>query len=55
MSLHRYTRVHYYEVGNKGLKGKPVLNPSSKESGYAGTYKKVIYMCVPLFIKALTL
>lgn len=40
MSLHRYTRVHYYEVGNKGLKGKPVLNPSSKESGYAGTYKK---------------
>ena len=40
MSLHRYTRVHYYEVGNKGLKGKPVLKPSSKESGYAGTYKK---------------
>lgn len=40
MSLHRYTRVHYYEVGNKGLKGKPVLNPSSKESGYAGTYIK---------------
>ena len=40
MSLHRYTRAHYYEVGNKGLKGKPVLKPSSKESGYAGTYKK---------------
>lgn len=40
MSLHKYTRVHYYEVGNKGLKGKPVLKPSSKESGYAGTYKK---------------
>ena len=40
MSLHKYTRVHYYEVGNNGLKGKPVLNPSSKESGYAGTYKK---------------
>ena len=40
MSLHKYTRVHYYEVGSKGLKGKPVLNPSSKESGYAGTYKK---------------
>ena len=40
MSLHRYTRVHYYEVNNRGLKGKPVLKPSSKESGYAGTYKK---------------
>ena len=40
MSLHKYTRVHYYEVGNKGLKGKPVLKPSSKESGYAGTYRK---------------
>ena len=40
MSLHKYTRVHYYEVGNRGLKGKPVLKPSSKESGYAGTYKK---------------
>ena len=40
MSLHKYTRVHYYEVGNKGLKGEPVLKPSSKESGYAGTYKK---------------
>ena len=40
MSLHKYTRVHFYEVGNRGLKGKPVLNPSSKESGYAGTYKK---------------
>lgn len=40
MSLHRYTRVHYYEVDNKGLKSKTVLKPSSKESGYAGTYKK---------------
>ena len=40
MSLHKDTRVHYYEVGNKGLKGKSVLKPSSKESGYAGTYKK---------------
>lgn len=40
MSLHKYTRVHFYEVGNRGLKGKAVLNPSSKESGYAGTYKK---------------
>ena len=40
MSLHRYKRVHYYEVNNRGLKGKPILNPSSKESGYAGTYKK---------------
>ena len=40
MSLHRYTRVHYYEVGNKGLKGKAILKSSSKESGYAGTYKK---------------
>ena len=40
MSLHKYTRVHYYEVDNKGLKGEPVLKPSSKESGYAGTYKK---------------
>ena len=40
MSLHRYTRVHYYEVGNRGLKSMTILNPSSKESGYAGTYKK---------------
>ena len=40
MSLHKYTRVHYYEVGNKELKGTPVLKPSSQESGYAGTYKK---------------
>ena len=40
MSLHKYTSVHYYEVDNKGLKSKPVLKPSSKESGYAGTYKK---------------
>ena len=40
MSLHKYTKVHYYEIGNKRLKSKPVLNPSSKESGYAGTYKK---------------
>ena len=40
MSLHRYTRAHYYEVGNKGLKSMAILNPSSKESGYAGTYKK---------------
>lgn len=54
MSLHKYTRVHYYEVDNKGLKGEPVLKPSSKESGYAGTYKKVIYTCVPTFIKVLT-
>lgn len=40
MSLHKYTSVHYYEVNNKGLKSKTVLKPSSKESGYAGTYKK---------------
>lgn len=40
MSLHKYTSVHYYEVDNKGLKSKTVLKPSSKESGYAGTYKK---------------
>ena len=40
MSLHKYTSVHYYEGDKKGLKGKPVLSPSSKESGYAGTYKK---------------
>lgn len=40
MSLHKYTSVHYYEGDKKGLKGTPVLKPSSKESGYAGTYKK---------------
>lgn len=40
MSLHKYTSVHYYEGANKGLKSKHVLKPSSKESGYAGTYKK---------------
>lgn len=40
MSLHKYTAVHYYEGEKKGLKGTPVLKPSSKESGYAGTYKK---------------
>lgn len=40
MSLHKYTEVHSYEGEKKGLKGKPVLKPSSKESGYAGTYKK---------------
>ena len=38
MSLHKYTRVHYYEVGNKGLKGKSVLKPSSKESVPSGWY-----------------
>jgi hypothetical protein len=55
MSLHKYTSVHYYEGEKKGLKGKPVLKPSSKESGYAGTYKKVIYTCALIFIKVLTL
>ena len=40
MSLHRYTRAHYYEVNNRGLKSMTILNPSNKESGYAGTYKK---------------
>ena len=59
MSLHRYTRVHYYEVNNRGLKGKPVLKPSSKESGYAGTYKKgsihvrsAFYKSIDLVIKS---
>ena len=40
MSLHKYTSVHYFDKVHTRLIGADILKPSSKESGFAGTYKK---------------
>lgn len=40
MSLHRYTRVHFLHNRHTGLNSAQILEPSSKESGFGGTYKK---------------